>query len=263
MYAQVRVRDAPIRRLLGRLGTTSSGRAEGKVVVLRRRYHDESYGFRRVREFTMPDCTSPYASLLAISLMPVLDTPEQLANRTTNAHLLRYADALRTHGHRAAFIDPLDILQRERVAALESTRYGLADPSVQYNVDGILWTGEGHGKGKNWTLDQITGFLNAVYVGRIAYEYMDLPSKTERLWFAHLLESEAANIVRPTVPEHQRRMHELLARSEVLDTFLQAKFPNLKRYGLEGGESMLPALDALFDAAAKGMFLTCICFLCY
>ena len=181
------------------------------------------------------------------------DTPEQLANRVTNAPLLRYADALRTHGHRAASIDPLDILRRERVAALEPTRYGLADPSATYNVDGILWTGEGHGKGKDWSLDQITGFLNAVYVGRIAYEYMDLPSKTERLWFAHLLESEVTNVVHPTPPEHQRRMHELLARSEVFDTFLQVKFPNLKRYGLEGGESMLPALDALFSAAAQGV----------
>ncbi|KAG8217006.1 thiamine diphosphate-binding protein [Butyriboletus roseoflavus] len=178
-------------------------------------------------------------------------TPEQLANRATNAPLLRYADSLRTHGHRAASIDPLDILRRERVAALEPTRYGLTDPSAEYNIDGILWTGDAHGKGKNWTLDQITGFLNAVYVGRIAYEYMDLPSKTERLWFAHLLESEAANVAHSTTPERQRRTHELLARSEVLDTFLQAKFPNLKRYGLEGGESMLPALDALFAAAAQ------------
>ncbi|KAF8554951.1 thiamine diphosphate-binding protein [Imleria badia] len=137
--------------------------------------------------------------------------------------LLRYADALRTlYGHRAASIDPLDILRREPVATLEPTWYGLTDPSAAYNVDGILWTGEGHGKGNNWSLDQITGFLNAVY-------------------FAHLLESEAAN----------RRTHELLARSRVLDTFLQAKFPNLKRYGLEGGESMLPVLDTLFAAAAR------------
>ncbi|KAF8546556.1 hypothetical protein OG21DRAFT_1491081 [Imleria badia] len=59
---------------------------------------------------------------------------------------------------------PLDILRRERVAALESTRYGLTDPLATYNVDGILWIREDHGKGNNWSLDQITGFLNAVYV---------------------------------------------------------------------------------------------------
>lgn len=52
--------------------------------------------------------------------------------------------------------------------------------------------------------------------------------------------------------EGKKRIHELLAQSEMFDRFLQAKFPNLKRYGLEGGESMLPALDALFSVAAQG-----------
>lgn len=63
MYTHVRASDASIGRLLWRLGSVSPNTVEGKVVVLRRRYHDESYGFRRVREFTMPDCMSSYASL--------------------------------------------------------------------------------------------------------------------------------------------------------------------------------------------------------
>ncbi|KIJ14628.1 hypothetical protein PAXINDRAFT_12464 [Paxillus involutus ATCC 200175] len=230
MYTHIRAQDASV-RLLAKL---SPAKEAGRVVVLKRSYHDESYGFRRAREFTMPDYT-----------------PEQLANRVTHAPLLRYADALRTHGHRAASIDPLDLLRRERVEALEPSRYGLSDPSAQHNVDGILWTGEGSGKAKQRTLDEITGFLNAVYVGRIAYEYMDLPSKIERLWFAHLLESETTSVMHGAGLDRKRRIHDLLARSEVFDTFLQAKFPNLKRYGLEGAESMLPALDALFGAAAR------------
>lgn len=60
------------------------------------------------------------------------------------------------------------------------------------------------------------------------------PSKTERLWFSHLLESESL----PTSEEApitivdakaKRRIHELLARSQVFDNFLRLKFPNLKR----------------------------------
>ena len=82
---------------------------------------------------------------------------------------------------------------------------------------------------------------------------MHSPSKTERLWFSHLLEGEPTEARRADA-ERQRRIHELLARSEVFDQFLQLKFPNLKRYGLEGGESMLPALDALFSSSAQGAF---------
>ena len=94
-----------------------------------------------------------------------------------------------------------------------------------------------------------------MYVGRIAYEYMHSPSKTERLWFSHLLEAEVERedeAARGGGGEQKRRIHKLLAESEVFDQFLQLKFPSLKRYGLEGGESMLPALDALFASSAQG-----------
>ena len=105
---------------------------------------------------------------------------------------------------------------------------------------------------------------------------MHSPSKTERLWFSHLLESKSLSSEDTLLvinEEKKRRIHKLLARSEVLDNFLQLKFPNLKRvnisspppstifidsaeiqYGLEGGESMLPALDSLFSSSSQGMF---------
>ncbi len=156
------------------------------------------------------------------------------------------------HGHRAARIDPLDLLQREEVSALDPERYGLVDNSQSYDANGILWTkrvGEAPETPEQWTLRDITNHLRSVYVGRIAYEYMHSSSKTERLWFSHILEART-----PPVPDalQKKRVHELLAYSETFDQYLQLKFPNLKRYGLEGGESMIPALDALFSVAARG-----------
>ena len=172
-----------------------------------------------------------------------------------NAPLLRYVDSVRTHGHRAARIDPLDILQREEVAALDPGRYGLTDLSATFDVNGILWTSPvGQDSGPTeLTLSEITRRLRRIYVDRIAYEYMHSPTKTERLWFSHLLESQADPSGRNACMDaDKKRIHELLIQSEVFDKFLQAKFPNLKRYGLEGGESMLPALDTLFRASAEG-----------
>ena len=63
---------------------------------------------------------------------------------------------------------------------------------------------------------------------------MHSPSKTERLWFSHLLESKSLFSSKDTPllvinEKKKRRIHELLLRSEVLDNFLQLKFPNLKR----------------------------------
>ncbi|KAL5522783.1 hypothetical protein ACEPAG_8801 [Sanghuangporus baumii] len=202
-----------------------------------RRYHDESFGYRERQEIALPDYT-----------------PAQLHNRAVNAPLLRYVDSMRTHGHRAARIDPLDLLQREEVAALDPARYGLTDPKQIFPVDGIVWTnpaGPNMPSSETWPLERIVSHLRAVYVGRIAYEFMHSPSKTERLWFSHILESSSVAPQNIRKPEEKRRVWELLTRSEVFDQFLQVKFPNLKRYGLEGGESMLPALDALFSVASK------------
>jgi probable 2-oxoglutarate dehydrogenase E1 component DHKTD1 len=118
---------------------------------------------------------------------------------------------MRTHGHRAARIDPLDLMQRDEVAALDPARYGLDDPAATYDVNGIVWSDD---RGQ-WTLEDIAQHMRAVYVGRIAYEYMHSHSKTERLWFSHLLEAGAA--ARAPDAAQKRRLHALLARSEVFD----------------------------------------------
>lgn len=101
------------------------------------------------------------------------DTQTQLQNRAANAALLRYVDSMRTHGHRAARIDPLDLIHREQVAALSPARYGLVDEEKTYNVNGILWTkrvGELGEEAEWWSLKEITEHLRKVYVGNIAYE---------------------------------------------------------------------------------------------
>lgn len=162
--------------------------------------------------------------------------------------------------------------------ALDPSRYGLDDLDKEYSVHGILWNqqmpegpeGRERRESENWKLRDIVEFLRSVYVGRIAYEFMHSPSKSERLWFTHLLESAGPPRSDAMEGETKKRMWELLARSETFDHFLQAKFPNLKRYGtsnyqsfsvavslkffllgLEGAESMLPALDALFRTSAN------------
>ncbi|KAJ3984882.1 Transketolase, pyrimidine binding domain-containing protein [Lentinula detonsa] len=194
------------------------------ILPLRRSYHDESFGFRKPPSFVFPDYNDA-----------------QLENRHHNAALLRYVDSVRTHGHRAARIDPLDLIPRDsEVAALNPSRYGLKEGNKRYNVNGIIWTNSKVEAQRNdteewWTLDDITRHLREVYVGKIAYEYMHSQSKTERLWFSHLLESNT--MPQPVDKQLKQRIHGLLARSEVFDNFLQLKFPNLKRVPARGSVS--------------------------
>ncbi|KAE9395771.1 hypothetical protein BT96DRAFT_997362 [Gymnopus androsaceus JB14] len=91
------------------------------------------------------------------------------------------------------------------------------DGNKGYNVNGIVWTNPKVEDQRNdaeewWTSDEITRHLRDTYVGRIAYEYMHLQSKTERLWFSHLLESD-------TMP-----LSVSSSNSEFMDYLLAVKF---------------------------------------
>ncbi|RXK41404.1 oxoglutarate dehydrogenase (succinyl-transferring), E1 component [Tremella mesenterica] len=148
------------------------------------------------------------------------------------------------------------------VGALSAERYGLSS-TTSYPLQGILHlsspsfdetntprTEIGEGSNRSASLDEISGHLMKTYVGHIGYEYMHCPDKNERLWFSHHVETGTSSFERPFSDERRRRIWRLLSRSEELDHFLAKKFPNLKRYGCEGAESMLPALDTLFELGA-------------
>ncbi|KAI8053368.1 dehydrogenase E1 and transketolase domain-containing protein 1 [Syncephalis plumigaleata] len=203
--------------------------------ALARFYHDDGvYGYRRPRQFQMPDYTD-----------------KQLDNRRDNANLLRLVIAYRTHGHRNAKLDPLGIQENDEHVALQPSRYGLTDANKEYNLDGILHMNDGNSSSSNSyvnkaSLNTIIEHLRSTYCGRIAYEFTYMPDASERRWFAHCVESLEKP---PITPEQKKRYYELLARSEVFDQFMQKRFPQTKRYGLEGAEGMLVALDQLFSEA--------------
>ncbi|RUS14432.1 hypothetical protein BC937DRAFT_93843 [Endogone sp. FLAS-F59071] len=164
-----------------------------------RTYHDDGvYGYRVRKEFKMLDYTT-----------------EELANRIENGSLLRLVIAYRSHGHSGAYLDPLDIMERKNVLALDPSRYGLTDPHKVYNLSGILHVNES--KTDKSSRDEapfgvIIEHLKKVYSGRIAYEFMHIPDASERRWFYHAVESWE----RPAMtPEEKKRIFELLSRSEV------------------------------------------------
>ncbi|KAG0366465.1 dehydrogenase E1 and transketolase domain-containing protein 1 [Gamsiella multidivaricata] len=207
----------------------------GINAIQRRAYHDDgAYGYRVPKVYSMPDYT-----------------PEELANRVENANLLRLVIGYRTHGHRNANLDPLDIVKRESVPALSAERYALTDSSKVYNLNGILHVNQSKSNTDakdEASLQTILNHLEKSYCGKIAYEFMHIPNASERRWFARQVESYQKT---PITPDDKKRIFELLTKSEVFDHFMGKKFAQVKRYGLEGAESMMVALDALFQTASK------------
>ncbi|KAJ1983699.1 hypothetical protein H4R34_001127 [Dimargaris verticillata] len=199
-------------------------------VIARRFYRDEgAFGYR-----------CPKAP-------PVIDySPDELANRIQNSQLVRLVSAYRVHGHKTAELDPLAMEPKAEVPELNPARYGLVDPHQRFDLLGILHiqdAASATGRVEEATLDVIVAHLRQVYGAKIAFEFSHIPNSSERHWFQQAVESHHRQNL--GVADKQR-IGELLVRSEVFDQFMHSKFSNVRRYGLEGAEAMMVALDALF-----------------
>ncbi|KAJ1674801.1 hypothetical protein EV182_002533, partial [Spiromyces aspiralis] len=204
-------------------------RHRGPAVQLRHYNEDIVYGHRLPAKVEIPDYTA-----------------DELKNQQRNAQLVQLVNAYRDYAHRASDLDPLCIKQANNMLReLDPGRYGLDDPARVFDTTGIVSM-----PANQATLAEIIGHLNRIYAGRIAYEFMHLPEPGARKWFAEIVESAAGSAFQ--IDNAKRcRMQGLLTRSEVFDHFMQKKFGHVKRYGLEGAESMLVALDQLLESGSR------------
>eukprot|EP00834_Sanchytrium_tribonematis_P005647 NODE_356_length_8904_cov_1.034412.p1 type:complete len:728 gc:universal NODE_356_length_8904_cov_1.034412:2064-4247(+) len=207
------------------------------LLVLKRSYIEASdvFGYRVAREFNLADYTE-----------------SEHNNRVKNSNLLRLVSAFRQHGHKAAKIDPLDMTAPEDVKDLHLYRYGFDEKdTTKLDVKGILHLGKPGNPSQGLpkaSIRDIYKYLKSIYCGRIGYEFAHIPNTSERRWFQYMVES----LEKAKFEEKEKlRIHRMLIQSEVFDHFMHKKFPNLKRYGLEGAESFLVALDYLFETAAS------------
>ncbi|WP_030620958.1 multifunctional oxoglutarate decarboxylase/oxoglutarate dehydrogenase thiamine pyrophosphate-binding subunit/dihydrolipoyllysine-residue succinyltransferase subunit [Streptomyces sclerotialus] len=149
--------------------------------------------------------------------------------------------AYRVRGHVMADTDPLEYKQRKH-ADLDITEHGLTlwDLEREFAVGGF--------SGKSMMkLRDILGVLRDSYCRTTGIEYMHIQDPKQRKWLQDRLE-------RPHTPperDEQLRILRRLNSAEAFETFLQTKYVGQKRFSLEGGESVIPMLDAVIDSAAE------------
>ncbi len=153
--------------------------------------------------------------------------------------------AYRNRGHQKARLDPLGIWKRAPTPDLELQFHGFTASDLDTTFQAsTLYIGK-----QEATLKEIVGALEATYCGSIGAECMHVTSFEETQWLRQRFES-----VRGT-PNFSAadRLHVLqrLTAAEGLEKHLDSKFPGTKRFGLEGGESLIPMMDGLIDRAGS------------
>ncbi len=159
-------------------------------------------------------------------------------DKTARVHQLIHA--FRSRGHLLADIDPLEYRQRTN-PDLEIENHGL----TMWDLDREFAVGGFNGK-TFMKLRDVLSVLRNAYARTIAVEYMYINDREKRTWFQERLEGDHDKLDRA---EQLRILHKL-NEAEAFETFLHTKFVGQKRFSLEGGESVIPLLDAILDSAS-------------
>jgi 2-oxoglutarate dehydrogenase E1 component len=168
---------------------------------------------------------------------------EQAAKDAIHAWML--IRTYRVRGHLAADLDPLGLAKREFPAEMAPEAHGFttADFDRPIYLGGTL--------GFEWaTLRQIVPVLQANYCGKVGLEYMHINDLEERRFLQERMEGRDAEI--RFTPEGKQAILTKVIEGEQWEKFLARKYVGTKRFGLDGGESMIPALEAVIKYAGVG-----------
>ncbi|HEX6486908.1 MAG TPA: multifunctional oxoglutarate decarboxylase/oxoglutarate dehydrogenase thiamine pyrophosphate-binding subunit/dihydrolipoyllysine-residue succinyltransferase subunit [Nocardioidaceae bacterium] len=159
------------------------------------------------------------------------------------ARVLELIHAYRVRGHIMADTDPLEYQQRSH-PDLEVETHGL----TLWDLDREFATGSFGGTGRRFMkLRDILGILRDSYCRTVGIEYMHIQDPEQRRWIQQRVEQPHMKPPR----EEQLRILLKLNQAEAFETFLQTKFVGQKRFSLEGGETTIPLIDEICEAAAE------------
>ncbi|HMI08063.1 MAG TPA: hypothetical protein VK528_10990, partial [Flavobacterium sp.] len=187
---------------------------------------------------------------------PVGNPVEQIANAASTQdvseisvklqkefNVLKLIDAYRTRGHLFTKTNPVRD-RRTYSPTLDIENYGLskADLDTTFNAAKAM-------KLEPCTLQQILNHLDKIYCGSIGVEYMYIRIPEVIQWIQDKI-GYNDNIPKFSNDE-KKNILEKLNEAVSFETFLHTKYVGQKRFSLEGGESIIPGLDALIEAAAE------------
>ena len=165
-----------------------------------------------------------------------LESTEQSTKDSVRAIML--IRAYRIRGHLIASLDPLSLLKKEEHPELKPETYGFTkkDYNRKIFLDGVLGL-------QHADLKQILSILKKTYCSNIGYEFMHMGDPDEKTWIRNRIEGPEKNI--EFTENGKRAILNKIIEAEGFEKYLHVKFVGTKRFGLDGGESLIPALEQI------------------
>ena len=152
--------------------------------------------------------------------------------------------AYRLRGHLLSKLDPLEMMKSEYLDELHPEYYGFKKEDYQKDIflNGVI-------NRKKANIKEILKFLKKTYCGPLGYEYMHISNPVERVWFRDRVEKDE-NALKFTKNGKQAILNKLI-QAEGFEKFLNTKYVGTKRFGLDGAESLIPALEQIIKIGGQ------------
>ncbi len=193
-------------------------------------------GFELGLQLPPPPRADAATAVQNYAIPPVVESTRQ---RIRQARIYNLLFAYRTLGHVIAHTDPLGF-NKETLPDLDLHAFGFTEA----DLDEIFDSGTLAGGGEK-TLREILQILTETYCGTIGVEYMHTQDQTLRRWLRNKMESCRNKPSFPT--DKKRRILTHLMEAETFERILHKRYVGQKRFSLEGGETLIPMLDAVIE----------------
>ena len=146
--------------------------------------------------------------------------------------------AYRIRGHLIANLDPLKIQRREEHQELKPESYGFKDKDYDRKIflDGVLGV-------EYASLSEILEIVKKTYCANIGYEFMHMSDPDEKSWIRDRIEGKEKKVI--FTENGKKAILNKIIQAEGIEKYLHVNFVGTKRFGLDGGESLIPALEQI------------------
>jgi len=174
----------------------------------------------------------------------IINKKELIEENRESIRAVSLIRSYRQRGHLIANLDPLELRKTEYLDELHPESYGFGkdDYNKKIYLDGII--------NKNYSnIKEILSFLRKTYCGKIGYEYMHISNPTERKWFRDRIEKDESAL--QFTKNGKEAILNKIIQAEGFEKFLHTKYVGTKRFGLDGAESLIPALEQIIKICGQ------------
>src|SRR5690606_9717260 len=200
----------------------------------------------RTRRSVIGNGKEPHGRTNGAAAAAVAEQPDGDARAATTDSIraLMLIRAYRVRGHLYANLDPLGLHEPEYHPELDYRTYGFDESDLDRpifidNVLGLEYA----------SLREILSVLHDTYCGKIGVEFQHIQDPEQKAWIQRRIEQPRNHT--DFTERGKRAILERLTEAEVFEQFLDRKYVGTKRFGLEGGESLIPALEQIIKRGSQ------------